>query len=191
MVRLMRIGLLTAMASIFFGCASTPNVFSQADPTTDFGSYKTYGFFKELATDNTDYESLITSFLKVSVAQQLDLRGLSYDPENPDLLVNFYLYTEEKIRSHAVPTMNGYYGWRDPYYEPWPGYAYETRIVQYTEGTLNIDIGDVAKHKLVWEGATVGRITDEVVRNLERSVDQAVADVFTQFPLKPIDSPST
>jgi len=185
-----RVVLLVIALGIVAGCASTPRVFSQTDPTADFSAYRTYGFDKELATNTGQYESLITSFLKVSVAQQLDARGLTYDPENPNLVVNFYLNTKEKVQSHSVPTMSmsGYYGWRDPFYDPWPGYTYETRITQYTEGTLNIDVADSAQKKLVWEGATVGRITDEVVRNLEASVDRAVAETFKQFPIPPVGS---
>jgi hypothetical protein len=173
-------------ALILAGCASTPNTFSQADPTTDFSDYKTYAFHDNPATNNADYESLVTNFLKVSVAQQLDARGMNYDPSNPDIVVNFFLNTKEKVRSRSVPTMSGYYGYRDPFYDPWPGYAYETRIDQYTEGTLNIDIADVAKRKLVWEGAVVGRITDDFVRNLEQGLDQAVADIFRNYPVESI-----
>ena len=175
-------GLIGALA----GCASTPKVFSQADPTTDFGAYRTYGFYDNPATDNAKYESLITNFLKVSVAQQMDARGLEYNPENPDIVVNFFLNTKEKVTSRSVPSMSGYYGFRDPYYDPWPGYAYETRIDQYTEGTLNVDVADVKQQKLVWEGSTVGRITDEVIRNLEKSLDLAVQDIFAQYPVPSI-----
>lgn len=187
-VDMIRTGLLVIALGILAGCASTPSVFSQTDPTADFSAYRTYGFSEHPATDNSRYESLITSFLKVAVAEQLDARGLTYDPENPDLVINFYLNTKEKVQSHSVPTMSmsGYYGWRDPFYDPWPGYHYETRITQYTEGTLNIDAADAARKKLVWEGSTVGRITDEVVRNLEASVDRAVADTFSQFPIQPV-----
>jgi hypothetical protein len=166
------------------GCASTPNTFSQSDPTADFASYQTYAFYDEPATDNAQYESLVTNFLKVSVAQQLDARGMTYDPADPDVVVNFFLNTKEKVRSRQVPTMSGYYGWRDPFYDPWPGYAYETRIDQYTEGTLNIDVADVAQKKLVWEGSVVGRITDDFVRNLERGLDEAVAAIFENYPVE-------
>ncbi len=158
-------GLLLTLAMLLGACASQPNTYSQTDPTADFSRYRTYAFYDQPATDNAQYESLVTNFLKVSVAQQLDARGMNYDPENPDVVVNFFLNTKEKVRSRSVPTMSGYYGWRDPFYDPWPGYAYETRIDQYTEGTLNIDVADVAQRKLVWEGAIVGRITDEFVRN--------------------------
>lgn len=174
------------MSWLLASCASTPNTYSQADPTVDFSGYKTYSFYDNPATDNARYESLVTNFLKVSVAQQLDARGMTYDPENPDVVVNFFLNTQEKIVSRSVPTMSGYYGWRDPFYDPWPGYAYETRIDQYTQGTLNIDVADVQQKKLVWEGSVVGRITDDFVRNMERGLDRAVAEIFVNYPVAPL-----
>lgn len=181
---LSRFMVLSVLAMFMAGCASTPNTFSQADPSTDFNNFKTYGFLENPATDNDRYESLVTNFLKVSVAQQLDARGMNYDPANPDVLVNFFLNSKEKVRSRSVPTMTGYYGYRDPFYDPWPGYAYETRIDQYTEGTLNIDIIDVQRQKLVWEGSVVGRINDEFVRNMEVGLDQAVQDIFVNYPVE-------
>jgi hypothetical protein len=174
-----------AVSVLMNACATTPNTYSQADPTADFSQYKTYGFYDSPATDDADYESLVTAFLKVSVAQQMAARGMTYHPDDPDLVVNFFLNTKEKVVSRSVPTMSGYYGWRDPFYDPWPGYHYETRIDQYTEGTLNIDIADAATKKLVWEGSIVGRITDEFVRNLERGLDRAVAAIFANYPVEP------
>ena len=112
---------------------------------------------------------------------------MNYDPENPDVVVNFFLNTKEKVQSRSVPTMSGYYGYRDPFYDPWPGYAYETRITQYTEGTLNIDVADVEQRKLVWEGSVVGRITEEFVRNHGTAgLDEAVAAIFENYPVESI-----
>ena len=189
-VRMTRTIWALSLAALLAACASKPNTFSQADPTTDFGAYQTYGFYDNPATNNAEYESLVTNFLKVSVAQQLDARGMTYDPADPDVVVNFFLNTKEKVRSRSVPTMSGYYGYRDPFFDPWPGYAYETRIDQYTEGTLNIDIADVARKKLVWEGSVVGRVTDEFVRNLERGLDEAVAAIFADYPVPPLYKPA-
>ncbi|MEM8768552.1 MAG: DUF4136 domain-containing protein, partial [Pseudomonadota bacterium] len=183
---LLKATLLLIGAMVLGACASQPNTYSQTDPTADFSRYKTYAFYDQPATDSAQYESLVTNFLKVSVAQQLDARGMNYDPENPDVVVNFFLNTKDKVRSRSVPTMSGYYGWRDPFYDPWPGYAYETRIEQYTEGTLNIDVADVEQRKLVWEGAVVGRITEEFVRNLEAGLDAAVQAIFQEYPVESI-----
>ena len=178
---------LIAIALVAGACASKPRVYTQTDPTADFSSYRTYGFYPDPATDDADYESLVTNFLKVAVAQQMDRRGYRYDPKDPDLLVNFFVNTKEKVRSRSVPSMgmgmSGYYGYRDPFYDPWPGYAYETRIDQYTEGTLSVDVADARARKLIWEGSTVGRINDEVMRNMEREIDAGVAEVFAEFPV--------
>jgi len=176
----------TAVLVLFSGCASTPNTFSNADPSADFSKYRTYGFLGKLSTDTEKYESLVSNFLKVAMAQQMDRRGLGFDEDNPDLRVNFFINTKDKIRSRSVPTMGAYYGFRDPFYDPWYGYGgFETQIDQYTEGTLNIDIIDAHTDKLVWEGAVTGRVTDEAVRNLERTIDAAVAVVMENFPITP------
>jgi hypothetical protein len=176
--------LLATSLFIVSGCASTPNTIANADPDTDFSQFKTFGFFDQLATDKQGYESMESNFLKVAVAQELVLRGLSYS-ENPDVLVNFYIHSEEKIRSRSVPTTGAYYGYRDPFgYDPFMAYpTYETRIDQYTMGTLNIDVVDTRQQKLVWEGMVSGRITDNDIKNLEKTIDEAVAAIMANFPI--------
>ena len=167
------------------GCASMPNTFANADPNVDFAVYKTYGFLETLSTDKQGYESMESSFLKVAVAQQFDRRGMIYS-EDPDVLVNFYIHTKEKIRTRSVPTMGAYYGFRDPFYDTWGGYGgFETQVDQYTEGTLNIDVIDADLKKLVWEGAIVGRVTDNAIRNLEKTIDDAVEEIMKNYPLAP------
>ncbi len=175
-----------ALAALAFaGCASTPNTFARADPAVDFSTYKTYGFLDYLSTDKKGYESLESNFLKVAVAQEFDRRGMVYS-ENPELLVNFYIHTKEKIRTRSVPTSGAYYGFRDPLYDTWGGYGgFETQVDQYTEGTLHIDVIDADKRKLVWEGAIVGRVTDNAIRNLEKTIDKAVKDIMAGYPMQP------
>jgi hypothetical protein len=175
-----------AVALLLSACSSTPNTYSNTDPNADFNSYRSYAFLQELSTDKENYASLESAFLKVAVAQQMDIRGYEYAP-NPDLLVNFYIHTQDKVKSRQVPTMGGYYGYRDPFYGGWGGYGmggYETQIDSYTEGTLNVDIVDARTKKLVWEGAIVGRITESVVKNLEKSIDSAVYEIYKNFPVQ-------
>ncbi len=190
MIMLLRWSAMAATALLLTACASTPNTFSNADPGVDFSQYKTFGYFSTLSTDNAQYQSLVSNFLKVAVAQELVVRGLDHDEENPDLRVNFYINTKDKIKTRSVPTAGGgYYDYRDPFYDPWGGYGgmgvtYETRVDQYTEGTLNIDVVDSKTNKLVWEGSVVGRLSEKDVRNMEQTVDEAVADVMVNFPIQ-------
>ena len=179
---------LAALAGLtMVGCATTPNTFSNADPAADFSTYKSYGFLESLSTDKDGYESMESNFLKVAVAQQFDRRGMIYS-KDPDLLVNFYILTEEKLGTRSVPTMGVYYGFRDPLYDTWGGYGgFETQIEQYTEGTLNIDVVDAETNKLVWEGTIVGRVTDSDFRDLEKAIDVAVAEVMKNYPVQPLN----
>ncbi len=177
---LLAAGLLVMMTVWLGGCASSaPNTYANVDPNADFSGYKTYGFVDQPASDNADYETLETSFLKVAVAQQMDVRGYRYDSD-PDLLLNFYIHTKDKVETYNTPVAHGYYGYRN--YNSWGGYAYETQVQQYTEGTLHIDVVDAANRKLVWEGVLTGRLTDKDVANLENTVDEAVKEVFANFP---------
>jgi hypothetical protein len=187
MINSLKITSLIFLTGMFLtGCASTPNTYSSAAPNVDFSSLKTYGFFDQISTDKAGYQSLETNFLKVAVAQELDLRGLVYEPNNPDVEMNFYILTQEKVKSRSVPTMGGgYYGYRGGFYDDFGyggGVAYETRIDQYTEGTLTVDMIDPKTRKLLWEGTVAGRLTKKDVQNMEATIDTAVRDVFTKFP---------
>ncbi len=173
-----------ALSGLSAGCSTSPNTIANAAPGVDFTRYSTFGFFSPLATDHQGYESLVSNFLKVAMTQELYVRGLSYS-DSPDLMINFYINTQEKVRTRSVPTTSGYYTYRNRYrYDPFMSYpAYETRIDQYTEGTLNIDVVDVRAQKLVWEGMASGRVRDTAIRNMEQSIDAAVAAIMEGFPL--------
>jgi hypothetical protein len=179
---------LSLCAGIFLAACGTtaPDTYSQVAPGSDFRGIKTYGFIEQASTDKGGYESLETNFLKVAVAQQMDLRGLRYDPTNPDVVMNFYIHTEDKMRTRQTPAMGGgYYGYRGGYYDSFGGGGggYETRIEQYTMGTLTIDMFDPRERKLLWEGTVKGRLTKKDVQNLEATIDQAVKDVYVKFPV--------
>ena len=181
---LLRIVAIAACVIMLAGCSSTPKSYFSSDPNTDFTLYESYGFFENLSSDHKRYESMESNFLKVAVAQELDLRGMTYS-DSPDILVNFYIHTKEKIKTRSVPTSGAYYGYRDPFYDPWGGYGgYETRVDQYTEGTLNIDIVDAASKKLVWEGYMSGRISEKKLRELEKTVDNAVHAIMKGYPVQ-------
>ena len=166
-------------------CASTPKIYVEQDPAADFASYRTYAFESPLGTDRDNgSQTILSSFLKDAISRELDTRGYRRS-ENPDLLVNAYVATAEKLSVREVPSSSvGYYGYRRGRYGAWGGYAYETHVDEYTEGTLTIDLVEVSRNQLVWEGTLVGRVTDRQRDNLQPSVEQAVRDVFSRFPAR-------
>ena len=167
-------------AVLLTGCSSGPKIFTNQDPTANFGDYKTFGFISQLGTDGDQYASLASQYLKTATVREMTARGYK-ESANPDITVNFNVVTEEKIRTTQTPTAGGYYGYRG--YGAWGGYAgYETRVTQYTEGTVNLDIIDVKKQQLVWEGVIVGKVTDEVRENLQAVCDEVVTEILANYP---------
>jgi hypothetical protein len=170
-----------ACAGMLGGCASGPKIFTQQDPAADFATYRSYGFKPALGTDEQGYSSILSQLLKSAVSREMETRGY-VQKEQPDLLINFHVSTREKVQATTSPAAGGYYGYRRGYYGVWGGYPMETNVTQYTEGTLNIDLVDARRNQLVWEGVAVGRIREEARRNLEPSVNEAVAKIFMEYP---------
>lgn len=178
--------LLTAAAS---GCATGPKIFSNQDPGANLANYRTYGFVQELSTDRAEYSSLLSQYLRTATSRELEARGYRQAAE-PDLLVNFFINTKEKISSTTSPSpgFGGYYGYRGGYYGVWGGY--DTTVTQYTEGTLTIDLVDRSRGQLVWEGTAVGRVRDEARRNPQPAIDSVVSQIFAEYPVVPVSTPA-
>jgi len=161
-------------------CSSGPKIFTNENPSADFTNYTTYNFEPRLGTDKRDgYRSILSNYLVAAADSEMQARGYQRS-DNPDLVLNFYVHTKEKIRTTSSPSMGGYYGYRGGRYNTYGGY--DTQVTQYTEGTLNIDIVDNRSAQLAWEGIAVGRVNDEVLKNLEAATNAAIAEIFGKFP---------
>ena len=193
-----RSALTTSLTLLFMGyalagCASSgASIMADYDESAPFGSYKTYDFMDGAGPDRNDYQSFFSQYMVTAITLEMEKRGYTKS-DNPDLLVNFNAYLEEKTKvrtSSAPPPMHagygGYYGYRGTTYGAWGGYGYgtETHVSQYTEGTFNIDIVDSKKHQLIWEAIGVGKVTEETMENLEERVKAGVPKFFSLYPYR-------
>ncbi len=173
------------------GCASGPDVRVMSDSSVDFRQYQTFGFASPLGTDQGGYQSIVSQYLKAATTREMQARGLRYDAERPQLIVNFNASLADKLRTTttSTPTMGygyggrGYYGYRSGLYNTWPLYQDQTTVTQYKEGTLNIDVADAAKKQLVWESVVTDSVTSKMINNLEPSINAVVASAFAKFPI--------
>jgi hypothetical protein len=167
------------------GCASGPDIRSDYDRAADFSEYKTYNFFADAGPHVTNYQSFFSRYMVAAISREMENRGY-VKSDDPDLLVNFNAILTEKtdVQTSPAPMYGGYYGYRRGYYDPWMtyGYAQETTVSQYTEGTFNIDLVDARKKKLVWEAVGVGRVSQEALEELEERVNAGVASYFQSYP---------
>lgn len=182
-------GFVAAFVLLLSACASSsgPRITSEVDPQADFGKYRTFGFYSPLALESAGYATPASERIKAATRAQMESRGYVYDAGQPDLLVNINGNLQERTDVSTVPSMDyaRYYGYRGRAIYAVPVWSEETRVSQYTEGTLNIDVIDRAQNKMVWEGIAVGRVSKKVTPE-ERAtrIDSAVADIFAKFPYR-------
>jgi hypothetical protein len=176
-----------AMTMALNGCASSHDIRSDFDPEADFSQYKTYNFFADAGPHEGSYQSFFSQYMVAAISREMDARGY-VKSDNPDLLVNFNAILSDKIdvRTTPAPMHSGYYGYRGGFYDPWMsyGYAQETSVSQYTEGTFNIDLVDARRKKLVWEAVGVGRVSQKAKEELQQRVNAGVAEYFKRYPFR-------
>jgi hypothetical protein len=172
-------------------CATGPQVNVMADSSVNFSQYKSFGFVEPLATDRDGYQTIVSQTLKAATTREMQARGIQYDPNNPQLLVNFNARLNDKMRATTTPMPvgwgygfgGGYYGYRRGFYDPWPMYQNQTTVTEYTEGTLNIDVADALRKQLVWEGVVTQAVSQSDYKNPAATIDAAVAAAFAKFPI--------
>lgn len=169
--------ILTALSA----CQSVPSVQILTDKTADFSRYTTFAFHPQLILADDESDKLSTRYIKAAIINEMQKKGFRYG-DAPELWVNFHTYLKDKINVTTVPHASFYYGYRRGY-GVWADYPfYDSRVDQYTEGTLNIDLIDRQKNQLLWEGIAVGRLSKKTLDNLETKVNEAVALIFEKFP---------
>ena len=184
-------GMIGAFAVLLAGCASGPRISSEADPEADFGSYRTFGFYTPLALEKEGYATPTTERIKTAARAQMESRGYVFTTGQPDLWVNLNAYLQEKTDVSTIPTVdyNYYYSYRARSYFAVPYWRDQTDVRQYTEGTLNVDLVDRVKNRLVWEGIAVGRVSKSKLEERGARIDSAMAEIFARFPYRASAAP--
>jgi hypothetical protein len=97
---------------------------------------------------------------------EMESRGLSKS-DSPDLLVDFNVWAEDRVDIRSTPSHTVHRSHWNRGFSTWP--TYNTRVRQYTEGSMLIDLIDPRSGTLVAEAVASQRISDT-------SFNQAQAD---------------
>ena len=181
--------LLLAALLALSSCASGPEFHTDYDRDVNFGKYRTFGFFSPMSIEGKNYSTLFGSQFRDSIGREMRAKGY-VESDNPDLGINVSARLQEKtkVTQTTDPMMyGGYYGYRRGYYDPWGGYGYgtSTHVSQYTQGTVNIDLVDLAQKRLVWEGVAIGRVKEgRSNAEIRTNIDQGVTTMFEGYPFR-------
>ena len=174
-------------------CATGPRVTTDADPGADFSRYRSFAFYEPLALETRGYTTLLSARLKDEARRQMESRGYVYDEAAPDLRVNINAFVEEKTDVVSVPTTGyaTYYNYRARAFVTVPVWQERAQVMQYTEGTVNVDLVDARAKQLVWEGVAVGSAAGRTPAERRERAVLSIAKIFEAFPYRAGGVPAT
>jgi hypothetical protein len=186
-VRSGRFCFLCLVLLVMSGCG-TVQVNTALDPAIDFRNYRTFNFKEPLLGSNPAYMSQVNQErVRNAIQQQLENRDLILAGQ-PDLLVSFYLEVTRTNFALEHPTAEGgsigatmanYFGF---YYKAGQSLNQQDNI-PYHQGTLIIDLVDIQKNRVVWQGIVTDVLyPDQPDEQIQRRIRAAVRSAFKHFP---------
>ncbi|TNF83226.1 MAG: DUF4136 domain-containing protein [Gammaproteobacteria bacterium] len=178
------------LALIIAGCSSSGGIESTYDYNreVDFRAYKTYAFISENPMAVSQAQGAVNPMLQGRIMESIrvTMNGKGYNEvsnvEAADMAIGFTVGSRDQIKVDTYPSsFHGGYSRRGYYY----GYNYgtETRVRQYTEGQLAVDIFDVASKNPAFHGVASKKITDSDRENQQQTLNAITAEALAGFPL--------
>ncbi len=177
------------LVMLFLSSCSSVSVLSDYDKEANFGSYKSYAFYKT-GIDKAQISDLDKKRILRAIEAEMTKRGF-VKSENPDLLVA--IFTKEKKEVDIYNNNNGWgwggWGWGPSYGWGWgpgwggAGWGGGSQVSTSTEGSLYIDLVDAKSRNLVWQGKGVGNINN--IKNIEKKearIREFVSEILMQYP---------
>jgi len=162
------------LTAIFFAGCSSISVSQDYDPAYDFSKLKTFGFIP--ISPEAGIDQINANRFGDAIKNELTAKGYTVS-ENADFGVALYFTLKTKTNVQSYGYGYGYGG-----YWGRPGYG-GVDVTQYDEGTLVIDIIDMAKKELVWRGTGTGVLNpNATVEERTANINNAVAQILGQFP---------
>lgn len=188
------LGLIALLATLLWGCASGSGVTTTYDvnPSIDFSGYRTYAFMSDHPMHVSQAQGAVSPMLEGRLMEsiRISMNGKGYneihDVEAADMAISFTVGSRDQIKVDTYPASfhAGYNSWGRHYgYGAGYGYGTETRVRQYTEGQLAVDVFDVASHNPAFHGTGIKKLTDSDRENQQEVLNLITNEALSSFPL--------
>jgi hypothetical protein len=175
-IGLMRIPLKLVTLVLFFSWSCNP-IQTSYDQKADFSAYKTFCWLQgcEFSVTGPKYlnDSVVQARIKNTIIGNLLQKGLRYDDNNPDLLIDFHVTVESERAIIYHNREDEQYYYRFSYLQP--------EEVMLTKGTILIHVVDRARSEVVWQSYAAGYL-DPVPDLSEKNIRKGIDRVMKKFP---------
>ncbi|HET6244110.1 MAG: DUF4136 domain-containing protein [Bacteroidetes bacterium] len=188
---------IAAILSLLDSCSST-QVYSDRAKGVDFSKFSTYAWLPVVDTSSGSlyYNDIVEQNLVDKVNNEMNARNYRLDVNNPELLILLHVNFEQEQEQivSTYPLYNTYPYFFDgfsplyirPYHYPYYNtlgtvYATDVENIEYTTGTVVVDIIRNSDDKLIWRGWSKERINPNTP---SRELEELVSKIFNEFPVK-------
>jgi hypothetical protein len=175
--------LLATLALAPAAYAAKPNI--QWNKDYDFSNVKTFAWQDPVAPSLAKSNPFMHKFIQDEVEKRLTAAGLTKASVGtaPDVWVTYHGSVMDNVQLQSDSFGYGFGGYGGA---GWGMYGYgaagpvstTTRVVNYPEGTLVVDIIDPTKKELVWRGSTtpilISESNDKTEKNISKALDAMV-----------------
>lgn len=167
-----------------WGCTQQDYIVqSDRSVDTDFEQYSTYALSAHASSQNVQYvlqDLELKLDIREAIRDEMEAKGYTLNPENPDLLVNFRVFEEPtEVRGYEQETSY------------WMGDEVramgEPTTYQLEAGSLVVDLVDTESGAVVWKGYASGILEEDKFDRSEQSIATAVDMIFDQYTYRADD----
>jgi hypothetical protein len=170
---------LVALLGFLMVSCSSIKVAADYDKEADFKSYKTFAFFKT-GIDKAEISDLDKRRILRAIEAELLAKGFTKS-ENPDMLVSIFTKSQQRVDVYNNAWGMGGWGWGG--FGPGWGWGFNNQptVSVKSEGTLFIDLIDMEKKELIWQGMGTGFISKKMEKK-EEQIKEFVMKIMEKYP---------
>lgn len=180
MSRTLSAGVLGATLLALGACGIALRAGADYDRDTDFAVYESFTWAPPDALPTgdprLDNNPFFVERLQDAVESELASRGIQHAQGSGGLSIHFHASVRDRTEVLETDRRYGY---------DVEGYGEGTRVIQYEEGTILVDIADRETKELLWRGWAQADVQDVIgdPEKMEERIDQAVQKMFERFPV--------
>lgn len=145
----------------------------------DFENYSTYSFSSHALSEDAQFvlrDIALKNTIREEISSDLQAKGFTLDPRNPDLLVNFRVFEE----ATTMPT----YEEEAVYWQNDEVREMDRATVNLEKGSLIIHLVDAESNEVVWKGFASGILEQDKFDRDRQSIAVAVDMILDRYPYR-------
>lgn len=186
-------GYLVALFSLALTACSSVSVSTDYDQDADFSELKGFNWLPKSAVVEKESAYLNNRIMDVRITKAIDkqlvAQGFKF-ASTADFYINYSITSEKKTDIRSYDNYSGYgpsWGWGVGYGHRGMSLSAstETRIDEYQQGSLIIDVIDPKSLELIWRGVGSKRLPESTdAAEMDKLVAHIVKNILDKFPPK-------